>query len=330
LEISHGREFEVHGGLSRNKGVLGLILVCSSIALFGACGTTGHSAEVHSVSFSPDGNYLLTASHDGTARLWDAKTGQRFGALLPYGSVYTARFTSDGQRVVSSGAIASVCGMRITARRLAVLDYYANELAISLDGKKVAATDSTTIGVWEIATQRPIRLLETKEYVSSLEFSPDGTEVIFCDNGVNINFLDLNGGEVKRFALAAKRIERIAPLANSPLVLLGDGEGYVRLWNRDTGTEERKFKLHHSLHNIYPLSNGQVLSSSYSDFCIWSLIDGTVLRRFDGDALFTAISPDGKQIASVDGVMTESLPGWLIPIEVSVSGNRNWENTPEN
>jgi len=30
----------------------------------------GHAGEVRDVVFSPDGKYILTASNDGTARLW--------------------------------------------------------------------------------------------------------------------------------------------------------------------------------------------------------------------------------------------------------------------
>ena len=38
---------------------------------------TGHTAEVTSVAFSPDGTRVLTGSKDGTARLWDATTGAK-------------------------------------------------------------------------------------------------------------------------------------------------------------------------------------------------------------------------------------------------------------
>src|SRR5439155_11691689 len=35
----------------------------------------GHTDTVTSAAFSPDGARVLTGSHDGTAKLWDASTG---------------------------------------------------------------------------------------------------------------------------------------------------------------------------------------------------------------------------------------------------------------
>ncbi|WP_425571449.1 hypothetical protein, partial [Phytohabitans rumicis] len=35
---------------------------------------TGHTTTVTTVVFSPDGQTAATASHDGTARLWDIQT----------------------------------------------------------------------------------------------------------------------------------------------------------------------------------------------------------------------------------------------------------------
>ena len=46
----------------------------------------GHSQEVWSVSFSPDGKRLLTGSRDGTAKLWDRQTGRELLTLKGNGA----------------------------------------------------------------------------------------------------------------------------------------------------------------------------------------------------------------------------------------------------
>ncbi len=53
---------------------------------------------------SPDGKALLTASADGTARLWDVATGKSLGPpLIHRGPVAAAAFSADG-RVALTGS----------------------------------------------------------------------------------------------------------------------------------------------------------------------------------------------------------------------------------
>jgi WD40 repeat protein len=39
---------------------------------------SGHQGAVSSAAFSPDGQRMVTASADGTARVWDASTAKQF------------------------------------------------------------------------------------------------------------------------------------------------------------------------------------------------------------------------------------------------------------
>ena len=58
---------------------------------------------VLSAQFSPDGQRVVTASSDNTARLWDATSGKPIGEPMKHeNGVMSAQFSPDGQRVVTA------------------------------------------------------------------------------------------------------------------------------------------------------------------------------------------------------------------------------------
>ncbi len=69
----------------------------------------GHTSGVNDVAFSPDGTRVATASLDGTAKVWDAATGQVL-LTLPTGDaaqgpkLYSVAFSPDGQKLATAGA----------------------------------------------------------------------------------------------------------------------------------------------------------------------------------------------------------------------------------
>jgi WD40 repeat protein/serine/threonine protein kinase len=66
-------------------------------------GADAHTAPVLSVEFSKDGSKLLTASEDGSARVWDVENGTRIHLLASHSNwVWDAAFSPDDKWVVTA------------------------------------------------------------------------------------------------------------------------------------------------------------------------------------------------------------------------------------
>jgi WD40 repeat protein len=62
-----------------------------------------HVGPVRSVAFAPDGQTYATASEDGTAILWETRSGARLHTLQGHTApVYSVAFAPDGQTVLTA------------------------------------------------------------------------------------------------------------------------------------------------------------------------------------------------------------------------------------
>lgn len=63
----------------------------------------GHTNDVQSIQYSRDDSYILTASSDRTARLWDSQTGKQLEVYSGHiSSVRNAVFSKDGKKIATS------------------------------------------------------------------------------------------------------------------------------------------------------------------------------------------------------------------------------------
>lgn len=141
----------------------------------------GHFNNMASLSYSPDGQYIVTGGDDGKVKVWNTNSGLCFVTFTEHtSSVSQVTFTSSGMVVVS----ASLDG---TARAFDLHRYrnfrtftsprpaQFSSLAVDVSGELVSAgaQDSFEIFLWSMQTGRLLEVLGGHEGpVSSLCFSP--------------------------------------------------------------------------------------------------------------------------------------------------------------
>lgn len=125
-------------------------------------GAFRHPAAVTDAEFSADGRYLLTASRDGLARLWDIASGEVVTAFRGHlGQVTSVAFSPIGGRIAtaSTDRTARVWNLD-TGRAITVLTGHAgivNDAAFSPDGRLlVTGGADRTVRVWDLASGAPL------------------------------------------------------------------------------------------------------------------------------------------------------------------------------
>jgi serine/threonine protein kinase len=141
----------------------------------------GHTNMVWDVALSPDGTRVVTGSDDGTARVWDARTGTPPLELKGHRSaVWGVAFSADGTRIVTGSAdgTAKVWDARTGAPLLELKGHTGavNSVALGADGTRIVTGSADgTAKVWDAPTgpelkgeeplgavERDYRLLHTR------------------------------------------------------------------------------------------------------------------------------------------------------------------------
>lgn len=285
---------------------------------------TGHALNVQAIALSHDGQHLLTGSQDGTAILWDARTGQQLRTLKAHReNVASVAISPDGQQ----GLTGSMDGTAILwelrsgkpLRTFKTPNVASEELkfgfwavAFSPDGKQ-ALTASLDVNLWDLQSGQLVRTFHEEGFLPmTAAFCPKGCHLIAgsMSDDRRVIVWDVASGN-KQLVLVG-HTDAIDTVAFSPdhrLLASGSTDKTAILWDAKTGQKLRTFDQHADRVSTVAFSpdSRQLLIASWGPTAsLWDLQSGQVVRTFRGEErprekqkIWTAaFRADGQQIVA--------------------------------
>ena len=223
----------------------------------------GHTDALTTAVWSPDGAWVITASTDGTARVWAAEHGKLVLAPLRHESgtaIRAVALSRDGQRVVTTGddglariwelppvtpdeaEAAAAAGTPRSARLLVALDGHAGPILsvqFAPDQRRVATGDKDGIArVWDAETGELVAAFEHGEAVDDLTFTGSGTLVTGSSDGTARIWQVPERTHHDLFS----PVHAIA-VASDGTIAAGTDDSRVRMWRAGNGAPEELGQL---------------------------------------------------------------------------------------
>ncbi|MBN4000734.1 ribosome assembly protein 4 [Nostoc sp. LPT] len=266
----------------------------------------GHTSYVNSVSFSPDGKRIVTASADKTARVWDI-SGKQIAELKGHTkAVNSASFSPDGKRIVTASADNTARVWDISGKQIAELKGHTqpvNSASFSPDGKRiVTASADKTARVWDISGKQIAELKGHTSYVNSASFSPDGKHILITSYDTTAWVWDIFGKQITELKGHTKAVNSASFSPDGKRIVTASADNTARVWDI-SGKQIAELKGHTKAVNSASFSpDGKriVTASADNTAGVWD-ISGKQIAELKGDTETVnraSFSPDGKRIVT--------------------------------
>lgn len=273
--------------------------------------------------FSPDGRYLVLASDECAARIWDLSTFQEPISLGDHETLTNyALFGPKGERVITGHSPGNVMIWDVATAKTTILllgeEAKVYSARFGPDGERVATLshDPTfhdkIVRVIDAGTGVELYLLKGHRFgrhVYSVKFSPDGKWLATASDDKTVRIWDVGGGPgIFKISMPEKESFQFVFSPHGRKLATYSTEAQdptVRIWDCLTGERVaslRGHKLPITMARFIP--DGNRLVTAYRDGTVrlWDLATGKTTSEFsvyDGRILDASLTPKGLRVVSI-------------------------------
>jgi WD40 repeat protein len=238
------------GSLSPDGALVALVVKANSFRILDAAKGEPVVAEllhalqeIRSVRWSLDSRCVVTASINGTARIWNARAGQAVGDPIPHaGPLSYAEFSPNGRWLATASEDGTARIWNATNGRPASPplkhDRVVQRARFNPDGTLlVSASLDRTVRFWSVPEGREVGAALTNELdFSDAVFSPDGQRVGTMGKAAYAQIWDVQSRrELTPRLRHAGYVSTIRFSPDSRRVVTGSSDGTARVWDARTG-----------------------------------------------------------------------------------------------
>ena len=296
-----------------------------------------HRSGVNSVTFSPNGQIIASASADKTIILW-YPDGRIFKSLSGHEDVVNSvNFSPDGSTIASASQDKTVKLWNLKTLQPITLSGHqggVNSATFSPDGKIIASASSDrTVKLWSRDGKLLKTLLGHEKPVLDVAWSPDGKIIASASADKTIRLWNLEGKLIKILSGHSDAVKSLAWSPDGKIIASGslDKDRTIKLWSRE-GTPLQTLPGHSGgITGINFSHNGKFIASASSDETIklWTS-DGMQLGTLRGHSNWVnsvSFSPDDRIIASASRDKAIKLWNWDDLRQGNPNADNDWINS---
>lgn len=198
----------------------------------------GHTDALYSVQWSKDGRRLLSASDDGTARVWTVSDGNSTMVLRGHDDdVYRARFSADERQVATSSLDGSVRVWTLDQPGSRVLTEGDVIEGMAVEGEQAQIKTSTGVARWNLTTGQRTPLFSWAGELHNLGLaapSTDGELLMVPNADYSMEVRHRTGAPVKLSGHKGM-ISRAEFSRDDKYLYTSSYDGSLRRWDTTTG-----------------------------------------------------------------------------------------------